>query len=195
MDSESFIIPNPNQIKHVENLGAWDPNNANMYGNDKKRFSKPLKLDNASGNSVFGLSYSVLAAGENVSSKQVLTHLIQSDLLSEDNIQLAKVIARHNIPIMFGEIENGKIAATITDSNGGSIVVINSNEISNVTNEFLANRILHEVIHALTTNAITNPKTKTERNFSRVSGKLYSMLNKVASKNDRNNIHTGSYVM
>lgn len=195
MDSESFIIPNPNQIKHVENLGAWNPNDANMYGNDEKRFSKPLKLDNASGNSVFGLSYSVLAAGENVSSKQILTHLIQSDLLSEDNIQLAKIIARHNIPIMFGEIENGKIAATITDSNGGSIVVINSNEIANVTNEFLANRILHEVIHALTTNAITNPKTKTERNFSRVSGKLYSMLDKVASKNDRNNIHTGSYVM
>jgi len=31
MDSESFIIPNPNQIKHIENLGAWNPNDPNMY--------------------------------------------------------------------------------------------------------------------------------------------------------------------
>jgi len=31
MDSESFIIPNPNQIKHVENLGTFNPDDANMY--------------------------------------------------------------------------------------------------------------------------------------------------------------------
>lgn len=195
MDSESFIIPNPNQIKHVENLGAWNPENDNMRDDNKNRFSKPLKLDNASGNSIFGTSYSILSTGGNVSSNQVLTHLISTDLLSEENIQLAKIIARHNIPIMFGEIENGKIAATITDSNGGSIIVVNSNEISNVTNEFLANRILHEVIHALTSNAISNPKTKIEKDFSRTSNRLYSLLDKVAPKNERNDIHSGGYVM
>ena len=130
-------------------------------------------LDKASGNSVFGTSYSMLTNGNNVSSNVIINHLISSRLLSEDNIKLAKIIARHNIPIMFGELENDKIAGTITDSNGGSIIVINSKEISNVTNEFLANRILHETIHALTTNALTNPQTKEERNFSRSSKSLY----------------------
>lgn len=33
MDSESFIIPNPNQIKHVENLGEFSPEDTNIYHN------------------------------------------------------------------------------------------------------------------------------------------------------------------
>jgi hypothetical protein len=152
-------------------------------------------LDKASGNSIFGSSYTMLENGNNVSSNVIITHLISSNLLSEDNIKLAKIIARHNIPIMFGELENDKIAGTITDQNGGSVVVINSKEISNVTNEFLANRILHETVHALTTKALTNPQTKEERNLSRSSKTLYSMLDKIAPKNERADIHSGGYVM
>ena len=195
MDSESFIIPNPNQIKHIQNLGAWDTSNPNMKDNNKQRFNYPIMLDKASGNSIFGSSYTMLENGNNVSSNVIITHLISSNLLSEDNVKLAKIIARHNIPIMFGELENDKIAGTITDQNGGSIVVINSKEISNVTNEFLANRILHETVHALTTKALTNPQTKEERNLSRSSKTLYSMLDKIAPKNERADIHSGGYVM
>lgn len=33
MDSESFIIPNPRQIKHVENLGEFSPEDINIYHN------------------------------------------------------------------------------------------------------------------------------------------------------------------
>lgn len=189
------IAFSPNQIKHVENLGAWSTGDQNIKDNNKQRFNYPIMLDKASGNSVFGTSYSMLTNGNNVSSNVIINHLISSRLLSEDNIKLAKIIARHNIPIMFGELENNKIAGTITDSNGGSIIIINSKEISNVTNEFLANRILHETIHALTINALTNPQTKEERNFSRSSKSLYQMLDKIAPKNERFDVHSGGYVM
>jgi hypothetical protein len=38
-------------------------------------------------------------------------------------------------------------------------ITVNSNLIGNVSNRLFADSILHEVIHAVTINAIDNPKT------------------------------------
>lgn len=162
----------------------------------QKPLGYSVKLDKANTRYVFGANaVGLMLGGSNVSSAQVLQNLIDQQLFSDENIKLARIIQRHNIPILFGELENGKLAATITDKSGGSIVIVNPNEVNNVTNQYLADTILHEVIHAVTVNALDNPVTQYEKTFAETSRRTYSLFDKIVPKDGRYNVYDGSYIM
>ena len=186
-----WIVHNQEQIRFAVNSDSVQSN---------KRINKPLgysvKLDKANTQYVFGMNTGALMLeGSNTSSSIVLQNLIDQQLLSDENIKLARIIQRHNIPILFGELENGKLAATITDKSGGSVVIVNPDEVNNVTNQYLADTILHEAIHALTVNALDNPITQQEKAFADTSRRTYSLFNKIVPKNSRYNVYDGSYIM
>jgi hypothetical protein len=40
----------------------------------------------------------------NVSSKEIISYLVDNQLLSDDNLKLAEILSRHDIPILYGEL-------------------------------------------------------------------------------------------
>jgi hypothetical protein len=110
-------------------------------------------------------------------------------------LKLAEIISRHDIPVLYGELAKGKLAATITEKDGGSIVVINPEEINNVSVEYLADTILHEVIHALTVNALDHPSNDVESKFARNSKSVYNLFDKHVSQEERLDVYSGGYIM
>lgn len=200
-----YAVFNPNQIMHVENLGTWSPTEDNMYSTPSENLKQNLgakdhgytiKLNTASSETAFGSTISeMLKSGKVVSSNQVLQYISQNQLLSDDKIQLAKLLANHNIPIVYGTLKHGKLAAAITDSTGGTVVVINPDYVNTVSVQYLSDTILHEVIHAVTVNALDHPTTANERNFARVSKATYQLFDKIIPLKDRYDVTSGGYVM
>ena len=90
--------------------------------------------------------------------------LLKNESISLDNISLAKILQRHDIPIKLDEsIGSFTLASTVTDKvTGNSIILLNPLLINQVTKGYLSEAILHEVIHAVTVNAINNPSTPIE---------------------------------
>jgi hypothetical protein len=56
---------------------------------------------------------------------------------------------------------------------------------------------MHEMIHALTVDAINNPTTEAAKNLKRVNSDTYNKFNRLlpADKFNRNNIDDGYYVL
>lgn len=162
----------------------------------RKKSLYDTKLSNANADVVFGVQNATNMSKQlPVSSNRIITHLIKSQLFSENNFGLAEALSIHDIPIVFGTLENRKLAAAVTNQSGETVIIINQSEINNVTTEYLADRILHELVHALTVPAISNPVTEAQNKFAKANHKLFSMLDKIVSKTDRYDVYSGSYVM
>lgn len=192
-----WITHSPNQVKHVENLGDWKTEDNNIYSSKKNiPFGYATKLNLATATNIFSTEVAQkLSSGINVSSKEILSYLTSNQLLSDDNLKLAEIMSRHDIPVLYGELPNGKLAATITEKSGGSVVIINPDELNNVSVQYLADTILHEVVHALTVNALDNPQNDAESKFARQSKAVYNLFDKHVSEEDRLDVYSGGYIM
>jgi hypothetical protein len=58
------------------------------------------------------------------------------------------------------QLEENVIVTSFSDNSGKTIIAINQNAIDQVSNEYLANAVLHEVAHAVTVGFINKPKTE-----------------------------------
>uniref|UniRef100_A0AAU8B997 Uncharacterized protein n=1 Tax=Dulem virus 42 TaxID=3145760 RepID=A0AAU8B997_9CAUD len=76
-----------------------------------------------------------------------------------------------------------KIAETITDENGDSVIVLNPNVMRTVTKQYAAKALMHEIIHSVTVTAIDNPRNKIEERFARTNRKVYNKFRKLLSNN------------
>jgi hypothetical protein len=122
-----YIPANPNQIKHIENLGTFNPNNPNIYNakitkhieDVNKKFGLLDQFSASSGESVFGINgFERLVQGEAVSSSEILSHIINTKLLSPSNKVFAEIIQHHDIPVRLGELEDDTIASIYYDNQG-----------------------------------------------------------------------------
>jgi len=111
MDSEAFIIPNPNQIKHVENLGTWNPEDNNIYHlkrdvsfNEDSEYFKPSDIVSS-----FGQELSQkLMNGETVSSRDLMRAMLSSGVFHSVDNKLAKALSLHDVPVRIGySMKNG----------------------------------------------------------------------------------------
>lgn len=195
-----LVVRNPNQIKHVENLGTWNPKTDNIYNIPVTRtVQNGQQFENAS-LSFFGTDImSSLMEGESVMSSDLIEQLLFNDALSLENMSLAKILQKHNIPVILdASIGTFNLASTDTNNKTGeSVIRINPNLVNQVTKGYLGEAILHEVVHAVTVNAINNPKTKIEQNFAQLNKKVFDIMSKAFPKYSAlfNDINLGLYAL
>ena len=60
-----------------------------------------------------------------------------------------------------------------------SIILVNKNNLSRISNGYFGQTLLHELIHAVTLSAITNPSTEVESKFQRSNSKIFNLFNKL----------------
>ena len=199
--AEAFVVWNPNQIKSVFNLGTFDPNNADINMMTSSLVSVELnQFNDASMTSTFGNNITNrLLNDEYVNSEEIINTLLQNNAVDADNVQLSRILARHNIPIRLDSSIGGlSLATTITDNNtGNSIVLLNPDLISQVTNRYLSTAVLHEIVHAVTVNAINNPTTKEQARFKELNSKVFNKFkNSFPQHSDLfNDVDSGYYAL
>lgn len=155
------------------------------------------KFNKSNAATIFGEDISKkLISGQPVSSSDMVNQLLENRTISNDNYMLAEILSNHDIPVRFGQLEAGVIATTVTED-GGSFIVINQDMIGKTTNNMFADKVLHEVVHALTVPAITNPKTSEEKHLYNTTKKMFDMFNKIMSNVfiDKADYHVGSHIL
>jgi predicted metal-dependent peptidase len=128
------------------------------------------KFKRASIQSLFGKE---LTDGKTVSSNVLLRRCLMQNTFSNSNNELAALLSRHDIPVKLEELPSGKLMATRTYADGSVVILINPNHSNRLSNRRLSDSLLHEVIHALTVSAITNPKTKEDREFAKRNRQMF----------------------
>ena len=202
-ESTEFAVLESNQIKHVENIGTWNPKKDNIYyapdvQEKQDKLSSELGLSNkfkkASISKLFGPQF---VAGETVSSKSLIQNCLDQQTFSNSNIQLAEILSKHDIPVKLEVLPSGKLMACRTYEDGSVVILINPNHSDRVSNKRLSDSLLHEVIHALTVQAINNPKTEEERRFARANREMYRTFDKLfpAEIYSRNDLDSGYYIL
>lgn len=153
---------------------------------------KPFSATEGFGESL----YNRLLDGETISSKEILQTLIDNGLYRNSNIELVSVLLNHDVPVRLGYLSEESPART-TSYEGGTGIILNSRFINKISNRYLATIVLHEMMHAMTANAISNPKTKEEKEFVKLNRQMYKLLNKLlpASSYPREDEINGYYAL
>lgn len=144
----------------------------------------------------FGQYIHELCLGKQVSSKDILNLLIQNKYIPNINSVLANVISKHDIPILFGDLPEGKPMG-IAQKDDASIIIIDYNQIRDITLAEASNLLMHEVIHALTTRAIDKPTTNEELSFKKALVDIFNFFNNCIQEQEysRFNSVTGAYIL
>ena len=198
-----IVVRNSNQIKSATgNVGTFSTEDNNIYHmeiNDEIISDIQNQLQPATPISTFGSDIvQRLLNGEVVSSKDLLNGMLSTNSISDVNVSLCNLLAKHDIPVVLDKsIKRNVLAETITDKNGGSIITINSTLLSNVSKHYAGITIMHEIIHAVTVDAINNPKTEEEKRFARANSKAFKQFRKMFSDTPSvfNNMYNATYAL
>ena len=176
-----YVVFNPNQIKHVENLGTWNPNDPNIYKStidntvdvDDSNIFKSTNLVDSFGNELA----TKLLNGETVSSKDLMNAMISNGVFHPGQFKLAELMSKHDVPVRISNnMGVGQLAETITDR-GGSVILLNPKEVYNISRGYFGTTMIHELVHAVTVDIIDNPKTDEERAFVGQNRAVFQKLN------------------
>lgn len=159
--SYSFI--NPNQIKSAtDNNGNFSKKDNNIHHLLSDRIAaemEPIEFVGELGTDIT----SRLLNGEAVSSDEIINAMNIEGMVSDDVFKIASILSNHKIPVILDELADNVVGTTFTNDNNTSVIVINKNFIDKISKQHLAKDFLHEVVHAVTTIALTNPKTESGR--------------------------------
>lgn len=155
------------------------------------------KFNVSSSKAFFGDVSDSIMSGDVVSSRSIINNILNNNMLSDINIPLAQIIQRHNIPTKISSLPGDDFMTTYTDEKGQSVVLINPVHIGKASNKLTADTYLHEVVHALTVNALNNPNTEEETSLKKYTDSLYSIYDKMFPKEtyDRSNRASGFYAL
>lgn len=179
--STEFAVLEPNQIKHVENLGTWNPNTNNIYHLKKDiSFDEDKEYFNAADIvSSFGQDLSQkLMNGETVSSRDLMQQMIINGIFHSADNKLARALSLHDVPVRIGySMKNGELAKTITDGDA-SVIFINPNELNQVSKGYIGTTMMHELVHAITVDIIDYPKTQADFEFVKANRDIFNRIAK-----------------
>lgn len=195
---KEYVAFNPNQIKHVKNLGTFNPNNPNIYHVSAKPNTSAYLFDSVNPETFFDVnSYSTLLEGKAVSTKQILSHLIENGSVSNYNSILAKIVSQHDIPVVFRILPKGKPMATLEQQDGSIVIEIDPNQLVYYKAETASEYILHEAVHALSIKALNKPTTSEEHDFATATKKLYNYLDNLMPETEwnRGSMDSGGYIL
>ncbi len=178
--SKSFIS------KH----GDWisgKSDNVDINGEPIMDFYKKSQLANIDQFSSFDADISSnnvlnrLFSGKQISSNELVSHFLSNNLISKSNLPLAQVVAKYNLPI---KIDNSlQACAAAVMSKNGSYISLNLNTIRNLSNSKVADIVLHEIVHHLTEQALSNPKTSSDIKLKNNVEKLFQKFKQFADNN------------
>lgn len=193
-----LVIFDSNQAKHVENLGTFNPNNPNIYHVSAEPNTVTYNLQSVDVGQFFNENdLQSLYDGNSVSVGSLVSHLIDQGLFSSYNNALAKVAEKHQVAVVFSTLPNGKPMATTEYSDGSVVIEIDPNQLQLYKTEDAAEYLLHEVVHALSVQAIRSPKTTEEQLFSTATQKVYEIFDKLLPESEysRASIQSGGYIL
>ena len=177
-----IVVSDPNQIKSATgNNGNFstEDNNVNRMAVMSSAFYDIETLFDVARlpNIVSAETAAKLLDGKTVSSQELVRELVTNGVFNDTNVKLAQLLLKHDIPVKLdNSIGHGTIAETVTTQSGGSIVLINQDVIQDVSKNYAGISILHELVHALTVDAINNPNTEAKSKFARANNKVFEML-------------------
>ena len=149
-----WAAKNPNQIKSIENYGEFSTEYNNIYRTEISRTI--VNLNNAASKSLFDTGKS------KIYSNDVIQSWMDKDLIPAELKPLAKVLQKHNIVIRFTKsVNQNGFMAMGSEKKGGHVhvIYINENMLDRETTEYTIQSLLHEMMHAISTEEIdTNPK-------------------------------------
>lgn len=128
-------------------------------------------------------TYDSLNNGDIVYTNDILIDMIDKNTFSDDMLNIAQILSVHNIGVRYnsalGDCEFGK---TSIDDNGKAIIELNPILIQKLSTQYAANLFVHEIIHAVTDNALFSPSTEYERQFLESNNKIYNIFDKLFPK-------------
>ena len=176
---DEFVVFDSNQIKHVENLGTFNPNDPNIYhlkrevstDEDTEYFNQTDIVDS------FGQDLSQqLMNGETVSSKSLMQSMLSRGIFHSVDRSLARALSMHDIPVRVGyDMKNGELAKIMTDGKG-SVIFINPEELSQLSRGYAGTTLMHEIVHAITVDIINNPVTEEDRSFVEANHRMWQQI-------------------
>lgn len=196
-DVDEIVVKNPNQIKHVENLGTWNPNDPNMYHISSEPNSQEYKQQSVVLDEFFGDSINTLQNGGSVSTQTLIQHLLDTGAFAEFNTALAEILQHHDIQVVFNKLEKGKPMSATEYESGKIIIEIDPEQIVYYSQEQAAEYLLHEAVHGVSIHALNNPTTVEEKVFSEATNKVYDTFNKLMPESlwSRDSLESGAYIL
>ena len=144
-------------------------NNKNIEGSIRRASVDTIGVDN----------YSKLAKGETVSSKNIIQSLKKAFAFSIQNSMLADIFEIHDIPVTFdSDLDNVTLMTSELLSDGTSVIRINRNLIGKVTQDYISEAFLHEIVHSLTMSAFRLKATPEQVQLVNSTNKLLKSLRK-----------------
>lgn len=111
-------------------------------------------------------------------SDEIMKDLLQADLIDDSYKTLAISLSRHNIPIRITNSDNSTLMSTYIDENNACVIVINKNILNNVSNRYAANKLMHEIVHAITVEALTPTSKYYNEALDKASQRMMKAMNK-----------------
>lgn len=133
---------------------------------------------------------------ENNNTQQLLQQLINDSYIADPFKPFAEILARHNIPIVVSEENSNNLMSTFVDDEGGVVISINPKVLKHVSTGFAAEKLMHEVVHALTTEGLREGSSIFDRKLNKITEKLFNLYSKQFpserfSRNDYTNGYNG----
>lgn len=180
-----YVASTPNQIKHVENLGTWNPKTGNIYNAPQiTEIAEPFQAMSLS-DTFEQDTLQRLLNGDTVSSHELVNQMMAKEgIFIGRFFDLAQVLSRHDVPVRLSSVDLGYgiPASTVAENNGGRVILINKEEIARYTKQGFGEVFLHEMVHAITLQALVSPKTTIEKIFRRKANVVFDSLSKVFEK-------------
>lgn len=177
LENQTVLVAyNPNQIKSINNNGNFSTKDNNIYHQEEV---DDLGLSLLNPFQAIGNTYTFLQRGEVVNSNDVINELLDSGSFDHDKRLkgLARMLSYHNIPVKMVSVSAPILMSTVTNEKG-NVIVLNERTLNRISKDYFAETIIHEMVHAITVNAITNPNTKEEIEFSKSSNRVYELAKK-----------------
>lgn len=195
-----YLVRKPNQIKHVENLGTFNPNDNNIYHlkkdvsyDEDSEYFKTADIIQSFGQNLA----QKLMNGETVSSSDIMTEMLANGVFHSIDRDLARVLSLHDVPVRFGyDMKNGEFAKTVTDG-PASVIFINPEELNQVSKGYAGVTMMHELVHAITVDIINHPKTQADFAFVEANKNLFNSICKNIKHLDvhSRNVADGMYAL
>ena len=128
--------------------------------------------------------------------QQLLQQLINDSYIAAPFKPFAEILARHNIPIIISEENSNNLMSTFVDNNGGVVISINPKVLRHVSTGFAAEKLMHEIVHALTTEGLREGSSTFDKKLNKITEKLFNLYSKQFpserfSRNDYTNGYNG----
>lgn len=131
------------------------------------------------------------------STNDIINDLLSSDLIDDQYKPLAYSLARHNIPVKIVNGDNSTLMSTYIGQNGECVITINSNILNRVSNKYAANKLMHEIVHAVTVEALTPGSKSYNRELDLATQRIMKSMDKAYPEHlySRNNVYEFQYAL